>query len=137
MEDGNGKKLFTFKELAQLTKGTTRESALDMYEQFEKKERNFDRLCVSRKPKIDEEVIRIVKKIVRREPLATLEEIAKQANKELNREDISHWNIEWILSEYVQYYEIRKIITKRLEKGEYKYKEGYVIKRLWEIAFYH
>lgn len=134
MEDENGNKLFTFQELAQISQGTTAPAAMKAVKQFEKKDRDFHQLHLYDKPKIDEAVIHVIEEIVKQEPLESLEEIARKTNKQLNRTDINRWHIEWALAEYVQYYEIRKVITKRLEKGQYNYKEEYVLNRLWELA---
>ena len=40
------------------------------------------------------DTINRITKIIKEEPLETLEEIARKTNKELNREDITRWDIE-------------------------------------------
>ncbi len=134
MENENNKKLFTLQELAKITKGTTANASIKAIKQFEQKDRDFHQLHVYHKPKIDEKVIETIKEIVKEEPLAQLEEIARKANQRLNRTDINRWHIEWALAEYVPYYEIRKTITRQLEKGEYNYREEYVLNRLFQAA---
>lgn len=132
MQDGMGDPLFTYQELAAVLGSDKPQASSKHVEGFRECGEEFD-AALRRQRKVDWEVVVAVIEILRKNPLEKEEEMSRQVNERLDREDISASNIRAAL-EQISVLEIRKILKKQLAKGEAHYKEEYLFERLFELA---
>ncbi len=84
---------------------------------------------LTRKRKIDSEVVESVSQELRETPLAAINELQHRVNTVLGRKDISSANITVAL-EQISCHEIRDSIRKRIASGEVHYKETYLLEEM-------
>jgi transposase-like protein len=128
MVDGNGKPLFTHQQLAQIVGSDNRQACSHHVESFVACGSDFLSF-LTRKRKVNSEVVNAVLEELLLEPLANISELSCRVNNRLKRNDISDQNIKVAL-ESISYFQVRGEITSRLSKGKAHYKEEYLLSEM-------
>ena len=121
MRDGEGKRLFTLAELAEIVGSRNRQAGSQHVEDFRECGEDFG-ATLRRKRKVDGEVVEAVLVELRRDPLVKVEVLRCRVNARMGREDLTSENIESALDQ-VSCRELRRIVRKELEQGEVHYQE--------------
>jgi transposase-like protein len=126
--------LFSQEQLAKAIpdfKGESKQSIQDHERRFAESGQDMQ-LYLSRKRKVDEQVVDALSKELEHSPFAGLEELAAGVNQRLSRSDISAANIRAGL-EALPCLGYRKIVCQQLEKGEVYYQESYLLEQAFEV----
>ena len=108
LRNDKGKRLFTFRELSLLFGGNSRQVASQQMEAFRDCGSDFLNF-LTRKRKVDSEVVDAVTIELRQDPLAKLDELQQRVNARLSRDDLTLSNIRAAL-EQIPYTQIRDSI---------------------------
>ncbi len=126
--DESGNPLFTFQELSKIVDSEKRQASSGHAERF--RECGSDFLAfLTRKRKVDSEIVEAVLQELLHDPLATVEELRQRVNAALGREDLSAANIKVAL-EQISCQHIRKAVRKQIAHGEAHYKEEYLLEEM-------
>ena len=125
LRNDKGKRLFAFRELSLLFGGNSRQVASQQMEAFRDCGSDFLNF-LTRKRKVDSEVVDAVTIELRQDPLAKLDELQQRVNARLSREDQTLANIRVAL-EQIPYTQIRDTINDQLDKGKVHYQEEYLL----------
>ena len=128
LRDENGKPVFTFQELSVILDSDNRQASSGHVERF--RECGSDILdFLTRKRKVDSEVVEAVSQELLRDPLATIKELQLRVSARLGRDDLSCANIKAAL-EQIPCEHIREALRKRIASGEAHYKEEYLLEEM-------
>lgn len=122
--------LFTQQQIAEAIpdfKGETQQSIREHERRFEESGKDV-RLYLSRKRKVDEEVIWAMESQLQADPLASNRELAAGVNLRLSRKDITEANVDAGL-EHVAANNLRQIVKQQMEKGDIRYREEYLLEK--------
>jgi len=125
LRNDKGKRLFTFQELSTLFKSNNRQASSQHIEDFRDCGSDFLDF-LTRKRKVDSDVVDAVTKELCQDPLAKLNELQQRVNARLSREDLTVANIRVAL-EQIPYTQIRDSINNQLDKGKLHYQEEYLL----------
>lgn len=128
--DEEGKQLFTFQELSVIVGSEKRQASSGHVERFRESGSDFLKF-LTRKRKVDAEVVGAVLCELLRDPLAEMKELADGANKALGRKDLTLANVKVAL-EQISCHQIRGAIQKQIAKGEAHYQETYLLTEMIE-----
>jgi transposase-like protein len=128
LRNDKGKRLFTFGELSLLFGGNSRQVASQHMEAFRDCGSDFLDF-LTRKRKVDSEVVDAVTIELRKDPLAKLNELQQRVNARLSREDLTLSNIRVAL-EQIPYAQVRDSINNQLDKGKVHYQEEYLLSEM-------
>ena len=127
-QNGKVKSLFTFRELSVLFGGNNRQAASGHVERFRKCGSDF--LCfLTRKRKVDSQVVEAVTQELLHDPLAEIGELQQRVNGKLGRDDLSVSNIKVAL-EQIPYGTVRDSIRKQIAKGKAHYQEERLLQEM-------
>lgn len=133
LRDENGNAVFTFQELSVILDSENRRVRGDQassghMERF--RECGCDFLdFLTRKRKVDSEVVEAVSQELLHDPLATIRELQQRVNARLGRDELSEANIKAAL-EQIPYQHIRAILLKQIASGEVHYQEEYLLEEI-------
>jgi len=130
--DGNGKRVFTFRELSVLFGGNNRQASSGHVERFRKCGSDFLHF-LTRKRKVDSHVVEAVTHQLLHDPLAEIGELQQRVKAKLCRDDLSLVNIRVAL-EQIPYRTVRDAIRKQIAKGKAHYQEGPLLKEMMASA---
>jgi len=128
LRNDKGKRLFTFAELSVLFKSNNRQASSQHIEDFRDCGSDFLNF-LTRKRKVDSEVVSAVTIELRQDPLAKVDELQQRVNARLSRDDLTLSNIR-VASEQIPYTQIRDSINDQLDKGKAHYQEEYLLSEL-------
>jgi transposase-like protein len=131
-QNGKFKSLFTFRELSVLFGGKSRQAASGHVERFRKCGRDFLSF-LTRKRKVDSQVVEAVTQELLHDPLAEIGELRQRVNGRLCRDDLSEDNIT-VAMEQIPYDKVRGAIRKQLASGEAHYKEEHLLQEMMSSA---
>jgi transposase-like protein len=128
LRNDKGKRLFTFQELSVLFESNNRQASSQHIEDFRDCSSDFLNF-LTRKRKVDSEVVSAVTIELRQDPLAKLDELQQRVNARLSRDDLTLANIR-VASEQIPYTQIRDSINDQLDKGKAHYQEEYLLSEM-------
>ena len=128
VRDSDGRRLFTFEELAGILGSSNRQAAEQYVRRFEASGEDILE-TLERKRKVDGEVVDAVRAELEQTPLAQVSELRDRVGMRLGREDLSCANIEAALDQ-ISSSALRRILRGQLAAGEAHYEEAYVIREL-------
>jgi transposase-like protein len=131
-QNGKGKPLFTFRELSVLFGGNSRQAASGHVERFRKCGSDFLRF-LTRKRKVDSQVVEAVTHELLHEPLAEIVELQQRVNAKLGRDDLSSANMSVAL-EQIPYHAVRDAIRKQIASGKAHYQEEHLLQEMMASA---
>ena len=131
-QNGNGKPLFTFGELSVLFGGNSRQAASGHVERFRKCGSDFLHF-LTRKRKVDTQVVEAVVQELLHDPLAEIGELQQRVNAKLGRDDLSAVNIKVAL-EQIPYRTVRDAIRKQIAKGKAHYQEEHLLEKMMMLS---
>lgn len=134
LRNNKGKCLFTFAELSTLFKSNNRQSSSQHIEDFRDCGSDFLDF-LTRKRKVDSQVVSAVTKELRQDPLAKLDELQQRVNARLSRDDLTLANISVAL-EQIPYIQIRDSINDHIDKGKAHYQEEYLLTEMMRSLSY-
>jgi transposase-like protein len=130
LRDERGKRMFTFRELSLIVSSEKRQASSGHVERFRGCGCDFLRF-LTRKRKVNAEVVEAVLCELLRDPLAEMKELADRASKSLGRKDLTPANVK-IAMEQISCHHIRGAIQKQIAKGEAHYQESYLLSEMME-----
>ena len=131
VRDSDGRRLFTFEELAGILESSNRQASEQYYCRF--KEHGEDLLrTLERTRKVDGEVVDAVRGELVGTPLAPVSELRVRVCTRLGREDLSCANIDAALDQ-ISSSTLRRILRGQLAAGEAHYQEEYLIRELFAL----
>jgi hypothetical protein len=130
--DESGKPVFTYGELSVLFGGNSRQAASGHVERFRKCGSDFLSF-LTRKRKVDSQVVEAVTQELLHDPLAEIGELQQRVNAKLGRDDLSCTNISVAL-EQIPYHTVRDAIRKQIAKGKAHYKEEHLLQEMMTSA---
>lgn len=125
LRNNKGKRLFTFRELSMLFGGNSRQAASQHMEDFRNCGSDFLNF-LTRKRKVDSQVVFAVTQELCQDPLAKLDELQQRVNARLSRDDLTIANISVAL-EQIPCGQIRDSVNAQLDKGKAHYQEEYLL----------
>jgi transposase-like protein len=128
----SGKRVFTFRELSVLFGGNSRQAASGHVERFRKCGSDFLHF-LTRKRKVDTQVVEAVTQELLHDPLAEIDELQQRVNAKLGRDDLSCVNIKVAL-EQIPYRTVRDAIRKQIASGKAHYQEEYLLQEMMASA---
>ena len=128
LRDERGKRVFTFQELSAIVGSQKRQASSGHVERFRECGCDFLKF-LTRKRKVDSEVVEAVLGELLSEPLAEIKELQERVNTGLGRNDLTPANIQVAL-EQISCHQIRGAIRKHIAKGEAHYKEEYLLEEM-------
>jgi len=128
LRNDKGKRLFTFQELSTLFESNNRQASSQHIEDFRDCGSDFLDF-LTRKRKVDSEVVDAVTVELRQDPLAKLDELQQRVNARLSRDDLTVANIRVAL-EQIPYTQVRDSIDNQLDKGKAHYQEEYLLSEM-------
>jgi transposase-like protein/predicted DNA binding CopG/RHH family protein len=131
-QNGKGKPLFTFGELSVLFGGNSRQAASGHVERFRKCGSDFLNF-LTRKRKVDSQVVEAVTQELLHDPLAEICELQQRVNIRLGRDDLSCANITVAL-EQIPYHTVREAIRKQIASGKAHYQEEHLLQEMMASA---
>jgi transposase-like protein len=130
--DENGKHIFTHQELSKVVDSQKRQASSGHVERF--RECDSDFLCfLTRKRKVDSQVVETVTQKLLHEPLAEIGELQQHVNGKLGRDDLSCVNIKVAL-EQIPYSIVRDAIRKQIASGKAHYQEEHLLEEMMTSA---
>jgi len=130
--DESGKPVFTFGELSVLFGGNSRQAASGHVERFRNCGSDFLSF-LTRKRKVDAQVVEAVTQELLHEPLAEIGELQQRVNAKLGRDDLSSVNIKVAL-EQIPYSTVRDAIQKQIASGQAHYHEEHLLQEIMASA---
>ena len=127
-QNGKIKSLFTFRELSVLFGGNSRQAASGHVERFRKCGSDFLSF-LTRKRKVDSQVVEAVTQELLHDPLAEISELQQRVNGKLGRDDLSASNIKVAL-EQIPYSTVRDSIRKQIAIGKAHYQEERLLQEM-------
>jgi len=127
-QNGKSKPLFTFRELSVLFGGNSRQAASGHVERFRKCGSDFLSF-LTRKRKVDSQVVGAVTQELLHDPLAEIGELQQRVNARLGRDDLSDANIKVAL-EQIPYGTVRDSIRKQIAIGKAHYQEERLLQEM-------
>lgn len=128
LRDEEGKRIFTFQDLSVIVDSNKRQASSGYMERF--RECGCDFLdFLTRKRKVDSEVVEAVLQELQYEPLATIRELQQRVNARLGRDDLSPANIKTAL-EQIPCQHIREALLKQIANGRAHYQEKYLLEEM-------
>jgi hypothetical protein len=128
LSDNSGKPLFTLQELASLVGSNNRQAASQHIEDFRDCEKDF-KSVVTRRRKVDENVVSAVRVELLFDPLASIAELRERTNHRLLRNDLIDANIMAALDQIDANF-LRVAINREIEKGCAHYKESALMEQM-------
>jgi transposase-like protein len=132
LRDEQGKHVFTFQELSEIVGSQKRQAASGHVERFRECGSDFLQF-LTRKRKVDSEVVEAVSQELRYAPMAETSELQERVNAQLGRNDLSSANINVAL-EQISYQPIRKVLRKQIAAGKAHYKEKHLLEEMMKSA---
>ena len=125
LRDETGKPVYTFQDLSVIVDSDNRQASSGHMERF--RECGCDILAfLTRKRKVDSEVVDAVTQELLDTPLAEISELSQRVNARLGRDDLSPDNIKAALDQ-IPCSEIRATLRKQIASGEAHYQEEYLL----------
>ena len=128
LRNERGKRVFTFQELSVIVGSQKRQASSGHVEMFRECGCDFLKF-LTRKRKVDSQVVEAVSQELQQTPLAMIEELQQQVNTRLGRKDISSANIKAAL-EQIPCYHIRDAVRKQIATGKAHYKEQHLLEEI-------
>jgi len=128
LRDDMGKPVFTFLELSELFGGNSRQAASGHVERFRNSGNDFLHF-LTRKRKVDTQVVEAVTHELLADPLAKRVELQHRVNASLGRDDLSTNNIKVAL-EQIPYITLRGAIRKQIASGKAHYQEEHLLEEM-------
>jgi len=128
LRDDIGKRVFTFGELSVLFDSDNRQAASGHVERFRKCGSDFLRF-LTRKRKVDSQVVEAVTQALLHDPLAEIGELQQRVNAKLGRDNLSVANIKVAL-EQIPYSTVRGAIGKQIARGKAHYQEEHLLEEM-------
>ena len=139
LQDEMGKRVFTFRELSVLFGGNNRQfggnnrqAASGHVERFRKCGCDFLDF-LTRKRKVDSQVVEAVTQELLADPLAKIVELQQRVNARLGRDDLLTINIKAALAQ-IPYGIVRDFIRKQIASGEAHYQEERLLEEMMASA---
>jgi len=132
LRNENGRRMFTFQELSKLVDSEKRQASSGHVEGFRKCGSDFLRF-LTRKRKIDSQVLDAVTQELLHDPLAETVELQQRVNAKLGRDDLSAINIKVAL-EQIPYGTVRGAIRKQIASGKAHYQEEHLLQEMMTSA---
>jgi len=126
--------LFTQEQIARAMPdfvGASRQSIRDHERRFEEHEGDL-KGYLTRKRKVDEEVVEALTEELKQDPLAKKTDLAERVNERLSREDLTDANIQAGV-EQVSAAKLRQVLQKQLAKGQAHYEEAYLLETVFKV----
>ena len=130
--DEKGKQVFTFQELSVLFDSDNRQAASGHVERFRKCGSDFLSF-LTRKRKVDAQVVEAVTQEVLADPLAKIVELQQRVNARLGRDDLLTINIKVALAQ-IPYGIVRDAIRKQIASGKAHYQEEHLLQEIMASA---
>lgn len=131
VRDSDGRRLFTFEELAGILESSHRQASEQFYRGYEASGEDILESLL-RKRKVDSAVVDAVRGELERTPLAKVSELRDRVCTGLGREDLSCANIAAALDQ-ISSSTLRRILRGQLAAGEAHYQEEYLIRELFAL----
>jgi transposase-like protein len=128
LRNEEGKCVFTFQELSKVVDSEKRQASSGHVERFRVSGSDF-LTFLTRKRKVDSEVVEAVSQEVVGAPLAETSELQQRVNARLGRNDLSSRNIEVAL-EQIPFQRVRGVLRKHLATGKAHYQEKYLLEEM-------
>ena len=132
LQDENGKPIFTYRQLSFLFGGNSRQAASGHVERFRKCGCDFLDF-LTRKRKVDSQVVEAVTQELLVDPLAKIVELQQRVNARLGRDDLLTINIKVALAQ-IPYGIVRDVIRKQIASGEAHYQEERLLEEMMASA---
>ena len=130
--DENGKHIFTHQELSKVVDSQKRQASSGHVERFRECDSDFLHF-LTRKRKVDLQVVAAVTQELLHDPLAELGELQQRVNARLGRDDLSCVNINVAL-EQIPYHTVRDAIRKQIASGKAHYQEEHLLQEMMTSA---
>ena len=126
--DEKGKRVFTLQELSALFDSDNRQASSGHIERFRKCGSDFLSF-LTRKRKVDSDVVNAVIQELADTPLAEASELQQRVNERLGRSDLSLENITVAL-EQISCQHVRRVLRKQIATGKAHYKEKHLLEEM-------
>ena len=120
--------VFTFQELSKVVDSQKRQASSGHVERFRASGSDF-LTFLTRKRKVDSEVVEAVSQEALHTPLAETSELQQRVNARLGRNDLSSSNIEVAL-EQIPFQRVRGVLRKHLATGKAHYQEKHLLEEM-------
>jgi transposase-like protein len=132
LKDERDKYVFSFQELSTIVGSENRQASSGHVERF--RECGCDMLSfLTRKRKVDSEVVEAVSQELLHEPLAKTRELQQRVNARLGRDDLSSANMKAAL-EQIPCEQMRGAVGKQIASGKAHYKEKYLLEAMMKSS---
>jgi len=128
LRDDMGKRVFTFGELSVLFDSDNRQAASGHVERFRKCGSDLLHF-LTRKRKVDSQVVEAVTQELLADPLAEIGELQQRVNARLGRDNLSVANMKVAL-EQIPYSTVRGAIRKQIASGKAHYQEEHLLEEM-------
>ncbi len=132
LRDENGRHIFTYQELSKVVDSHKRQASSGHVERFRECESDF-LLFLTRKRKVDSQVVEAVMAELLDTPLAGADELQQRVNARLGRSDLSWRNIKVALDQ-IPCQHIRRTLRKQIAQGKAHYQEEELLQEMMESA---